>query len=55
MYWTPKMRRDPICAHFIVTSKKCWKILILKAVSKVFQQIIRQIQNFYVNHISIIH
>ena len=49
------MRRDPICAHFIVTSKKCSKILTAKAVSKVFQLIIRQIQNFYVNHISIFH
>ena len=47
MYWKPKMRKDPIYANFNVASKKCSTKLISKAVSKVFQLIFHQIQNFY--------
>ena len=48
MYWTPKMRKDPIWANFIVASKKCSTKHISKGVSsKVFQLIFDQIHNFY--------
>ena len=45
MYWTRKMHKGPICARFIVASKKSGKKIILKAVSKAFILIFDQIQN----------
>ena len=47
MYCKRKMHKEAIGARFIVISKNCSKKLISKVVSKAFQLIFHQIQNFY--------
>ena len=47
MYWTPKTRKKPTGARFIIASKNCSTKPLSKAVSKAFKLIFHQIEHFY--------